>query len=45
MILLLEYMENIYFLDEILIVSTGLKADYYNITEKLYGIPRIKCKI
>ena len=38
------YGEYTYFLDEILIVSTGLRADYYNITEKLYGIPRINIK-
>ena len=43
-ILLLEYIEYTYFLDEILIVSTGLRADYYNITEKLYGILRINVK-
>ena len=38
------YAEYTYFLDEILIVSTGLRADYYNVTDKLYGIPRINIK-
>ena len=38
------YGEYTYFLDEILILSTGLRADYYNITEEIYGIPRINIK-
>ena len=38
------YSEYTYYLDEILTFSSGFRADYYNVTDKLYGIPRLNIK-
>ena len=38
------FSEYTYYLDEILTINTGIRADYYNISEKIYGIPRVNIK-
>jgi len=38
------FSEYTYYLDEILTINAGLRADYYSITEEIYGIPRVNIK-